>query len=153
MVKLEILPSIEYDQGFLEEYFSDTIRRFENAALRHRLEDIALNTTFKFMSRLYPSLCDYAENNGHLPKHIVIALSSILLLYKYNEKGRNFSFRDDSKKIELLNEFWTNSVDLDTCVENILSSSLLWETDLRSITGLKEHIVRNLTKIEERGLF
>ena len=76
----EVAPTIS-DPG-IDTYINSVIERFENPFLKHRLENIALNSSAKIGQRLFPSIKDYFEESGRYPVRLLTAVAVFLEFYK-----------------------------------------------------------------------
>ena len=99
----------------IDSYISSVIERFENPFLKHRLENIALNSSAKIAQRLFPSIEDYFEESGRYPVRLLRAVCIFLEFYK----GEIFEpgvmktswgiLKDDSEAMEFLSSLHEKS--------------------------------------------
>lgn len=76
----EVAPTISDPE--IDRYVASVIERFENPFLKHRLENIALNSSAKIGQRLFPSIHDYFEESGRYPVKLLMAVAVFLDFYK-----------------------------------------------------------------------
>ena len=169
----EIVPGIPLDQDELRVYAEETLDRFRNPYIRHRLADIAMNSLSKWKVRVLPSLKAYLERTGELPPLLTESLASLLRLYRplaskgaacsLLADGSLFTLRDDPKLLELLRTAWdkvavrgdgiveAESVagSIASCVKEILGDPRIWGEDLTLLPGLAEAVSSMLVSWEK----
>ncbi|GMQ23538.1 tagaturonate reductase [Algoriphagus sp. oki45] len=85
MVEKEIIPFLGMNADDLRIYKEEIFARFANPFVAHRLEDIMLNATAKFKSRILPMMTSFHEkNNGLYPEEITKGLVYLILFYLKN---------------------------------------------------------------------
>lgn len=72
----EIVPTLEGRTENPEQFARDTLQRFANPFLEHRLSDIALHHEVKLQTRLAPTRDEFRERFGRAPKLLNELLSS-----------------------------------------------------------------------------
>jgi len=133
----EILPTIDYNKNHLNDYCQDVLDRFSNPTLQHKLADISLNSTSKFVTRLLPSMLDYNAINNKLPRRIVFAFAALIKLYQGDWQGKKRVLRDAEERINFFAEVWADhGNDLSVLVPKVLGNQEVWGQDLNSISGL-----------------
>jgi tagaturonate reductase len=159
----EILPHVNQPPAERQKFADEVMERFANPHIRHLLADIALNSVAKFKTRCLPSLLDHYRAGGGVPKHLALALASLLKLYKpvRIEEGRLFgasetgeySFRDDPGIIKWFEEKWAQagSGDLSGLAREFLSNTEFWGEDLSKLPGLTEAVGENLNTLLQGG--
>ena len=109
----EVAPTITDPD--IDKYIQGVIERFENPFLKHRLENIALNSSAKIGQRLFPSINDYFEESGRCPEKLLVAVAIFLEFYKGEIVGSGEMktdwgvLRDDPKSMDLLHSLHENS--------------------------------------------
>lgn len=111
----EIIPTLDLPKAELEDFANAVIERFKNPFIKHYLLSIALNSVSKYKVRVLPSLIDYYEMFGKLPKVLTFGLAALIVFYKGDEAN------DDPK----IMEFMKNAE-----VSEILADTSLWDRDL-----------------------
>ena len=76
----EVAPTISDSE--IDKYIASVIERFENPFLKHRLENIALNSAAKIGQRLFPSIKDFFDESGRYPVKLLTAVAIFLEFYK-----------------------------------------------------------------------
>lgn len=128
-----ILPTL----GETEEnrQFADAVlERFANPYIRHMWQSISLNSVSKFKARVLPTIIDFADKNGRLPKPLVFSFACLIEYYKNND------INDDKSAVD----FIKNN---DTLL--ILSNKDLWGEDLSSMIDL---VNESLDVIHSQGI-
>lgn len=78
----EILPSLPYEKETVMAFHKDTLERFLNPYLEHKLSDIANNTVGKFYYRLVPSILAYESQYGQKPTQLMELFERMKALYQ-----------------------------------------------------------------------
>lgn len=152
----EISPTID-DQTpeAIAKYTKDTIDRFLNPSIHHKLISISLNSISKFKTRLLPSLIAYYELNQTIPERIVFALSSLIWFYRGYRNDEKIPLNDNPEVIAFFKDIWLEVEEgvrtLDDLVKVILSKKEYWEQDLNEIKGLQESITQHLENFKTKG--
>jgi Mannitol-1-phosphate/altronate dehydrogenases len=111
----EIIPSLDGTVEGADDFANSVLDRFRNPYIKHRLESIALNSISKFKVRVLPSIIDYHELNGELPKLLTLSFAALIALYKDGFAN------DTPEQAEFIK---ANSI------ADILSNTQLWDVDL-----------------------
>ncbi|GMK37505.1 altronate oxidoreductase [Paenibacillus sp. CCS19] len=162
MVREEIIPAIPYSPDEMSVYADTVFERFANPFIRHRLEDIAMNSLSKFKVRLLPTLNHYAELGMTIPFGLATGLAGLLRYYRISQangqyEGRNlqgerYVVRDNVELLQQIAAIWANAEqqdqDLNTTVKQLLALEALWEQDLSNWPGLADAICQWWTKTE-----
>jgi len=131
----EISPTIDLPKEELEAFSNEVIERFKNPFIRHELKSIALNSFSKFTVRVLPTIKDYLNNEGVLPKKLLFSLACLIKLYQ----DTNFQINDDQSVVAYFEELKASSLDSKVLAQ-ILSQHDFWGEDLTAIEGLEELI-------------
>lgn len=161
----EIIPTIDADQQLLIEYAQTVKERFLNPFIKHRLQDIALNSLSKFKTRLLPTLKDYFAQQNKLPTLIITSFAALLRFYQVclegeayiglNFAGEKYIVQDDPATLAKLASYWSayanQQLSLEEVVRHILGEEEIWGQDLREIEGLTEQLVQRLQHWQEKN--
>ena len=128
-----ILPAIGETKENLT-FAKSVIERFSNPYIKHMWKSISLNSVSKFSVRVLPTILDYAETNGILPKPLVFSLACLIEYYKTNEP------QDNEKAVSFIKG---NSI------SDIFSSEELWGENLSRMTEL---ITESIDRIHTDGI-
>ena len=149
----EIGPTLtNFSEEELHPYVEDTLSRFKNPYMDHRLESISLNSISKFKTRVLPSILKYNELKGKPPKRLLFALASLIVFYRGEYNGISFNLKDDPKILAFFENVWSQNLDLRTIAHIILSKVDFWGKDLTEIHGLEEIVHTYLTSIVDLGI-
>ena len=86
----EIVPTLSAGQdaatqkGYVQ-FAKDVLERFANPFVKHQLLSIALNSVSKFKARVLPTILEYIEAFGKLPKYLTFSLAALIAFYKTDE--------------------------------------------------------------------
>lgn len=167
LIDEEILKSFREDDPAALAALAGAVKdRFRNPYIKHRLLSIMLNSSSKFVVRDLPSLLDYNDIHGFLPKCLVFSLAALLVLYrggkcengimKSERNGEPFEIKDDEKVLAFMQRTWKNyspspEKALDTA-KTLLSERSIWGRDLNEIPSLTELVSQNILRITEKGM-
>lgn len=125
----EIIPTL----GSTEEditFGKAVLDRFANPFVKHQLLSIALNSVSKFKARVLPTLLEYYEKNGVLPKCMTFSLAALIAFYRIDEAN-------DGEEIM---EFMKSA-----SVGDILKKEQYWGRDLSFLCKDVEHYYEIMT--------
>ena len=80
----EIIPTL----GSTDEditFGNAVLERFANPFVKHQLLSIALNSVSKFKARVLPTILEYREKYGRLPKRLTMSLAALIAFYRTDE--------------------------------------------------------------------
>ncbi|QRX84167.1 tagaturonate reductase [Glaciimonas sp. PAMC28666] len=148
----EIIPALPMPLDELTQFADDVLRRFRNPTIHHRLEAIALNSWPKFAARVMPQLTGFHTLTGKLPKRLILALASTLLLYR----GDVITLSDDAATLAWFQAAWlrvqSGQGEIEELVSQWLANSSLWGSDLNQIAGLSDAVLGAIVAIERDGI-
>ncbi len=145
----EVLPTLKEPREELEFFAAATLKRFANPTLNHQLSAIALNSTSKFKTRLLPTLLDFYDTRGELPKRIVFAFACLIRFYKGDWQGEETPVQDDTATLAWWAELWAEHDSMSSLSETVLANQAFWGHDLREIKGLGSLLTTNLEALEQ----
>ena len=132
-LKKYILPLLD-DSEEIKSFASSVLERFSNPYIRHLWKSISLNSVSKFTARVLPTVRDYIEKNGSVPKPLAFSLACLIEYYKNNEVSDN---AEAVKKIK------------ESTAEEILSDESLWGMNL---SALYKDVSESLSKLHKDGI-
>lgn len=158
----EIVPILPLDKDDLIRFASAVQDRFNNPFINHELMSISLNSTSKWRARNMPSLIEYVEKNGKLPKCLAMSLAAYIAFYSSDvqelndkglvcrrPKGNTYTCSDDRWVLEF---YWQHKDDsVPELVHSVMTDTRMWGMDLTEIPGFEEVTVANLNKIRTEG--
>lgn len=165
----EIIPAITseeltYDdlKGFADAVFD----RFQNPYIKHKLLDISLNSTSKFRARVLPTILEYLEQKGELPKILTFSFAAYMAFYRGTEivdgalmgnRGSNdYPIKDDASVLEFYKEAYTgldvnDKAAVKALVEKVCANTDMWGQDLNEVPGFADTVAAHLSTIFEEG--
>lgn len=158
----EVIPTLDLPKDELESFAAAVNDRFANPYIRHKLLDIALNSCSKFNARCLPSLLDYVDAKGELPKCLTFSLAAFIRFYRGEWKdgvytgtradGTDYPLRDDDEVIRFFADVWVSG-DAENIAQAVLSHQAFWSgRDLTEIPGLKDAVAGYLKDMETRDI-
>lgn len=144
----EIIPTLDLPKEELEQFSHAVIERFQNPFIRHELMSIALNSISKFQVRVLPSVMEYIQRRGQLPRRLLYSLAALIVFYKGDWKGETIALNDAPSIVAFFNNSWSKN-DPGAVVEEVLANRDLWKTDLAKINGFSAAVERHVRDILE----
>ncbi len=148
MVFQEIIPSLDGDEAALQAFAHDTLERFRNPALHHRLSAIALNASAKIRARLLPTLHAFHDKRGELPARLTLVLAAYIHCYHSD----TISIADHAAVLAEFSEVWQTASSLDQVAARVLAKRDLWGSDLTDVPGLNAQVSHYLRRLEMDGV-
>ncbi len=152
----EVLPTLDFPEEMKQKYVQDVLDRFRNPLLIHKLLDISLNGTSKFVTRLLPSLKDFYSFKGRLPHRIVFSLSALILFYMSELEEGKIQLKDDPQTWSLFSSNREKYKEGEQSIQNMITAILgnfgIWKEDLTKINGLVEMVSDHIEQIENNGV-
>lgn len=158
----EIIPILPLPEEDCKEFAASVKDRFDNPFIDHQLLSISLNSTAKWKARNMPSLLEYVEKFGKLPKCLVMTLSAYIAFYStgikertkdglicVRPKGDEYKVQDD----EWVLDFYYERKDISDAqlVREVLSNTRMWDEDLTKVAGLEQQVLADLGVIRQEG--
>ncbi len=122
---LPILGETDENKAFAQA----VLERFANPYIKHMWKSISLNSVSKFTVRVLPTIREYSNKNGYIPKPLAFSLACLIEYYKTND------VQDDINAVKFIKN---NSV------ESILAEQSLWGTDLSSMADIVNESIYNI---------
>lgn len=157
LLNKEISPTLPLSNEEVNEFIADTLLRFSNPSIQHRLSDISLNSLSKWQARLLPSFREYYKLKKSIPKNISTSLAALLLLYAVHSKNSTFQPRDNKEHLSLINKAWGlidgSFESFKKTITIILSNQKAWGEDLTIYQNLENLIAEQLYGWTSTALF
>ncbi|HYF81656.1 MAG TPA: tagaturonate reductase [Clostridia bacterium] len=152
----EIIPTLNLPQNELDQFAKDVLERFKNPFIRHELLSIALNATTKYKTRNLPSVLQYIEKKGSLPKGLIFSLAALLVFFKGKRGEQDILLQDNPEFLELYKKLWAkydgSYTSVKKLVEEFLGLKSHWGVDLNTIEGFKGAVSENVYAILSEGM-
>lgn len=162
----EIVPVLDLPEEEKVNFARSVLERFANPYIKHRLLDIALNSTSKYITRCWPVVKAYYHRFGQLPPRLTFAMAGLLALYRgreirdgylvgRREKG-DYQLRDDQNTLQLFWQAWQetdsdNPGQVAETVRRLLDEPGIWGTALAEIPEFPSAVAGYLKAILSRG--
>ena len=159
----EIIPVLTgLDEKELKDFTEAVFDRFANPFIDHELLSIALNSTAKWKARVMPSLLEYYEQKGELPRILTFSFAAYLSFYhcgreqvsgalKGDRDGHTFLIKDDEWVLE---EFLRlKDAGPDKLTDAITDNEKMWGDSLKKLPGFKEAVRDDLELIADKGMY
>lgn len=152
----EIIPTLDLSEEELKYYAGVVLERFMNPFVKHYLMSISLNSMSKYETRDLPSLLEYVNRKGELPKKLVFSLAALMEFYKGKRGEEDIKLNDDKDILELYKGLWNKcdgtEGEIRTLVTSVLGYEKNWKMNLNLIPGLTTAVTDYLFKIEKLGM-
>lgn len=162
MLADEVVPILPLDKEDCKKFASAVQDRFNNPFVDHELMSISLNSSAKWKARNLPSLLEYVELKGKLPKCLAMGLAAYIAFYSNDiqalteqglvckrSAGNEYTVSDDRWILEFYYEHRNDSVkDL---VHAVMTNEKLWDQDLTKILDFEAVTVKNVEMIRKEG--
>ena len=152
----EIIPTLDLPEDELKYFAGAVLERFENPFVKHYLMSIALNSMSKFETRDLPSLLEYVNRKGELPKKLCFSLAALIEFYKGKRGEENIKLADDEDILGLYKSLWSScdgsKAGLKNLVTSVLGYEKNWKMNLNKIDGLTDKVTNYLFNIEKLGI-
>lgn len=129
----EVIPTIG-DSDDNRSFGAAVLERFANPFVKHQLLSIALNSVSKWKARVLPTVLEYREKFGSLPKCLTMSLAALIAFYRTDEAN-------DGDEIMAFMKFASPA--------EILAKTEYWGEDL---SFMLPEIEKTLNIIETKGM-
>ncbi|QZY54356.1 tagaturonate reductase [Crassaminicella profunda] len=152
----EIVPTLDLPKEELDYFAEAVLDRFKNPFIKHFLMSISLNSNSKYETRVLPSVLEYKNRKGELPKKLVFSLAALIEFFKGKINGEVVELKDNPEILAMYEKLW-GSYDgtedgLKDIVKEVLSQEKIWKMDLNAVDGLTDQVTHYLTQIETLGM-
>ena len=166
----EILPTLAGIAPQAETFAADTLSRFENPFIEHKLLSITWQSSSKMQARNVLTFDRYYQKFGHLPRLMCLGFAAYLRFLKPVKMENNAYFGENTclpdrqaegveypivdDKAAFLKEHWDNfeGENFENLVQNMLSDTRLFEPTLKNLPHFTETISRYLKAFFENGV-
>ncbi len=147
----EIVEVLNMDKTELLEFATEVFDRFRNPYIKHYLSTIALNSISKFKVRSLPTMLEFEQKFGYLPKHLTFSFAALIRFYKGTWQGKSLPISDEKAIVDYFAEIWKSN-DYNFIAKSILAKTEFWNMDLNLVSGLTSAIAKALELIENKGI-
>ena len=158
----EVIPILPLDKKDCENFAAAVTDRFNNPFVDHQLMSISLNSTSKWKARDLPSLLEYFDKFGTLPKALCMGFAAYIAFYSNDLQrreencligkrpaGNEYSIQDDDWVLDF---YWDHrDAEPEALVHDVLKNTKMWDRDLTDIPDLENTVVDSLKMIREQG--
>ena len=158
----EVIPTLPLDKKDLTDFAAAVQDRFNNPFVNHELMSISLNSTSKWRARDLPSLEEYVELKGELPKCLTTSFAAYLAFYSCNVQaltdaglicrrpaGNDYTISDDRFVLEFY--YAHKDDDAAALAHAVMTDERMWGKDLTTIPGFEAAVVKALELIRAEG--
>lgn len=142
--------------------FANAVRdRFLNPYIDHSLLSITLNATSKWRARVLPTVKEYIEKNGRVPKCLAMSMA---LQIEFYHRGRyengemigmrnreRYSIKDDKEVLDFYAEHVNTPAEY--LIPAVLSNTMLWGEDLTRLPGFAYEVEKDFRDIWYKGAY
>ena len=157
LIDIEVIPNIALPKEDLVKFKNEVFLRFNNPYVDHKLLSITLNSISKFNARCLPSIVDYYNESGDVPKHFAFSLAALIRFYEIEKNSEGYFGKDENGKAypvsddkDLLELFAKKAKD-DNYIDEILASDI-WEYDLDKLGDFKKQVKKYYKDIKEKSI-
>ncbi len=150
----EIIQTVELDRQQTEEYALSILQRLRNPYISHNLLKISVNSTIKFRARLIPTLLDFFEKYGALPKRIIFALAALIAYHKGLRGEEIIPFDEEGECLDCWADIWQSfDGDYYALAYKVLAWDRLWGFNLNLLHGdITSLVAGYLRTIDTEGM-
>ena len=146
----EIIPTLDLDYEDLKSFADAVFDRFANPYIKHYILSIALNSVSKYKVRVLPSILEYYNRKGTIPKVLTFSMAALIAFYKGDyTKDEDFILKFFKKVYE---ECDLSKDSIKKLVEKILGNEEFWGMNLTTLPGFKEKVSEHLFNIFDQGI-
>jgi tagaturonate reductase len=156
----DLLPGIPYplDEAVGQRFGMQVLDRFRNPAVEHRWLAITLNYSAKLRMRVVPDLLHYYQRFGAVPQYVALGFAAYLRFMRATrqEGGRWFGeaqgqeYLIQDEQAGFFADLW-HRCSLPELVQQVLSDTGLWDTDLAALPGFTAAVTRYLEQLQHEG--
>lgn len=159
-VRQEVIPTLTLPKDDLTAFADAVSERFCNPFIRHLLLSICLNSVSKWRARCLPSLMQYVQNEGRLPRRLAFSLTALMALYHGGELkdgklfcvrgGESYVLQDEEAVLRFFAEHSGESAQALT--HAFLSDARFFGQDLTAVEGLEAFVAQALDAVLKQGM-
>lgn len=157
----EIIPTLDLPREELTDFAAAVTERFNNPYIDHALLAISLNSTAKWKARVLPSLLEYVNRTGTLPRCLTFSLAATIAFYHNGrERGENCLLgRRGGETYEIKDDPWVldfyydrRGDDAASIAAAVLRNEAMWGVRLAALEGFEAAVAADLARVEAVGM-
>lgn len=158
----EILPVLHLPGDDAKDFAAAVQDRFSNPFIDHELLSISLNSTSKWRTRNLPSLLEYVQQFGKLPRCLAVSFAAYMAFYTCGvqeltdrglicrrEDGEEYFVRDEQWILEFYRAHCGDTAE--ELVRAVMTNKEMWGRDLTAIPGFETSVAADLKLIRAEG--
>lgn len=156
----EVIPTLDLPRDDLLSFARAVEHRFNNPFVQHQLLSIALNSVSKWRARCQPSLEEYMNRMGRLPRRLAFSLAALMAFYQGDHmengaligerNGESYRILDDQAALDFF--LCHGREDAAGLTHAFLSQEAFFGKDLTALPGLEEYVSAALSDIRALGM-
>lgn len=148
----EVMPALtDLDYSDLKSFADAVFDRFQNPYIKHKILDISLNSTAKFLARVMPTIKEYLALKGELPKILTFSFAAYVAFYNGTEikdgalighrnGNEEYPIKDDAAVLEFYAKVnsendKTTKEGAEAVIKAVAGNTAFWGEDLNKIKG------------------
>ncbi|MEM9327234.1 MAG: tagaturonate reductase [Bacteroidota bacterium] len=144
----EIVPTISLPDEDPKVFAEQVLSRFANPFIRHELIAISLNSISKWRVRVLPTVLDFLDTKGTLPKRLVFSLAALIQLHLSGD----FQLKDDEEVLAFFGDLRTQQLTGGDATMQVLKNESLWGQNLTAIDGFVDLVSECLESISTTSI-
>ena len=157
----EIIPTLDLPNSELTDFAAATVERFNNHYIDHSLLAISLNSTSKWKARVMPSLLEYVNRKGELPRCITFSFAAYIAFYtsKIRKDGNSLYGTRGTDSYEIKDDQWIldfyfahKDDSPEQLAHAVIHNELMWGNALKNLKGFEEAVSEYLLLIDKVGM-
>lgn len=160
----EIIPTLPLPKAELDAFAAAVADRFNNPFVDHELLSISLNSTSKWRARVQPSVEEYLQATGKLPRCLTMSMAALIAFYGCYLESRDegalvcrrpagdvYRVLDDAAVLDF---YWQHKDSApDALADAVLKNTGMWGRDLTALPGFAAAVKADLAEILQKGAY
>ncbi len=156
----EVIPTLTLPKEELEAFAAAVLERFSNPFVHHMLLSISLNSVSKWRARCLPSLLEFIQKTGKLPRHLAFSLAALMAFDSGSQiedgallgqrEGETYRILDDEAVLQFFLK--NHALEAGELTRLFLSNQGFFGQDLTQVPGLAHFVADALSDIRSLGM-
>ncbi|HAK79698.1 MAG TPA: altronate oxidoreductase, partial [Runella sp.] len=158
------VPTLPFEDQLaeLKVFAGDILSRYRNPFIQQKLIGITLQQTSKMNARNVATIQRYYKQFGTVPKRFALGFAAYLLFMKavksennqyFGQRGESFYLINDDQAAYFSEQWQGVTVEtVGTLVNEVLSNTKIWDTNLTKLAGFAETVTELLTEMMANGV-